>query len=77
MKNGELKIEKGIPLPPKKTGPVPGALTQLLRKLRIGESIFVPGKKSAVNGGAIRSAGMTGRCAQRAMNGGTRIWRIK
>lgn len=41
MKTPEIKIEHGIPIPPKR-GTVAGGLLGLLRQMKVGDSIKLP-----------------------------------
>lgn len=64
-KNGELKIEKGIPIPSIAAN---GEVTSVLAKMEVGDSLFVQyfcGKGR-----------YSDRFKLRTVDGGTRIWRI-
>lgn len=63
-----VKIERGIPLPPRAAG-----ISDALRAMKIGDSIFLAGKTSAVKGGY--TARISGKFTARTMDGGVRIWR--
>ncbi len=73
----EIKIEPGVPLPSK--GSKSGAWRNLLSKMSVGDSCFIPG---------IYSAGVSGRISRickvlkiktttRTEGTGVRIWRIE
>lgn len=66
----ELKIEKGIPLPPVRPG-----ISSTLRSTEVGDSVFLPGYKTT---GAVRGilANLTGKFAARKVDGGVRVWRV-
>lgn len=68
-----LKIQKGIPIPPK--------LSALVLKMRKNESIFVAGKKpNEISGCTTKARNKGYRFTMRSEKGtqpGTRIWRTK
>lgn len=77
----EIKIDKGVPLPePSKRGP---KHVYPWEKLQVGDSFFVPGKKTNTFGGQLtrfkKSAGI--KCVIRTVTEnnvkGVRIWRIE
>jgi hypothetical protein len=65
-------IEHGIPLPkPRGKG-----YTAALRKLAVGDSVFLPiGLNNA--GNVANYAGLTGKYRAQSVPGGVRIWRTK
>ena len=71
----ELEIEKGIPMP----APRAWGITAALRKMDVGDSIFLRGKKS--NNITTIVAILTKKTGlmftTRMVDGGTRVWRIK
>ena len=69
----ELKIENGVPIPPK--GDKKGYVAAV-RKLKVGQSVHIPGKHH-VAFNAIRGAGgnQTTHTGRREGNG-CRVWRI-
>lgn len=68
-----LKIERNVPLPDVRTD----GITAALRSLRIGDSVFVPGKKAVEMSGFITNAKMRGKLTMRTQSDGVRVWRIK
>ena len=74
MKNGELKIEKGIPVPPRKekTG-----YANVIRKLKVGDSVLIPGPSAAAYNSIHYTGGNRKTHTGRREKDGTRVWRIK
>jgi hypothetical protein len=72
MKNGELKIEKNVPLPKSSKG---YGLTGLLRKMKSGESIFVPFDVSGDPRQIAYNALGKGKFSVHKEPGGARVWR--
>lgn len=73
MKNGELKIDKGIEIPRR---PVKKGYSQALRALKKGESVLLP--ISYLPGGLMRQVdNRPGVFSTRREEGGFRVWRIK
>lgn len=71
-----LKIEDGIPAPK----PITRGLTDILRKLEIGQSVFVPGGRPETISSIViqvRKGSSTKRFTSRTVDGGCRIWRIE
>ncbi len=64
-----VKIERGIPLPPARGS----GITDALRAMKIGESIFLAGKNSSYKGAY--TARVSGKFTARTVDGGDRIWR--
>jgi len=69
----ELKIEKNIPLPPKKGT----NFTATLHKMKKGESTFIRGKLASNICNAARRAFGVGGYATRKEGDGVRLWRVK
>ena len=70
-----LKIEHGIPVP--KKGKYAGnSVTHLLRQMRVGDSLFVPGIAVQTMSSRL-SRYHPKRFTQRTVDGGVRIWRIE
>ena len=71
----ELEIEKGIPMP----APRAWGITAALRKMDVGDSIFLRGKKSnnITTIVAILTKKTERKFVTRMVDGGTRVWRIK
>ena len=71
-----LVIERGIPAP-SRTGP--NSITAILRKLRVGESVLVPGKTAKrmhdYTGPAKRGTDKHFEC--KTMTTGVRVWRVE
>jgi hypothetical protein len=65
-------IEKGVPFPGR------GLLAAAVRKMEVGDSIFVAnGKQTTVSGTAGSIVRQTGRkFMTRQLEGGVRIWRV-
>lgn len=70
--NGELKIEKGVPIP----APRSRGLAATLRKLKVHDSILTTIKSGNASSAASRVLGV-GNFVVRTVEGGVRIWRIK
>ena len=71
----ELEIEKGIPMPE----PRVWGITAALRKMDVGDSIFLRGKKqnTVTSLVAILTKKTERKFATRTVDGGLRVWRIK
>lgn len=74
--NGELKIEKGIPIPAKLGSPR-GALRRLLPTMKKGDSVFVAKGYKTVYQTARLAFGAGGYVSIAAEGDGVRVWRIK
>ena len=72
MKNGELKIEKNVPLPKTYGG---FGLTGIFRKMKPGESIFVPFDVSSDPRQIAYNALGKGKFSVHKEPGGARVWR--
>ncbi len=72
--NGELKIEKGIPIPARKGGNSKG-YAAALRKLDVGDSVVLPVTITTASNTAAHLFG-SGKYTARKVDGGTRVWRI-
>lgn len=83
MKNGHIKIQRGIPLPKATatTGNAPSPFTLALGTMKLGESFWVkrdPQKASrAAYMWRLRGDVRTRRFAFRKERGGVRVWRVK
>lgn len=66
-----MKIESGIPIPQRGDG-----LTALLRRMEIGDSIFIAGKRPQQVGTQISGA-KPFRFTTRSVEGGIRVWRTE
>ena len=75
MKNGEFKIDKGIPIPAGRSTTY-GGVAAVLRTLKVGDSIFFPGASSTISHAAYTHLG-AGSYATRKEEGGYRVWRTK
>ena len=73
--NGQPKIEKGIPVPPRAKRLHTGRAA-LLRSLNIGDSVLLEGERNNIVMGAQYALGV-GNYACRKVDGGFRVWRIK
>lgn len=76
MKNGELKIEKNVPIPKNTTRKGKGHVQLVLRALKKGESVVLPGVPQNAYSAARKYIG-AGRYTIRPDKGGSRVWRIK
>lgn len=75
MKNGQLKIEKGIPVPARR-GREKTAARIAIEKLKKGESVLVPdGNIQSLSATACKILGV-GNYALRTQPDGVRVWRI-
>jgi hypothetical protein len=71
-----IVIERGIPAP-NRVGP--NSLIAILRNLRVGESVLVPGKTAKQMSSYIRPA-KRGTCKffeSKTMTTGARVWRLE
>lgn len=72
----EFKIEKGVPLPPKKSGG--RGRKHPFYEMEVGDSVLVVGKERNIVSGLVgnpsRKYGF--KFATRAVEGGVRVWRI-
>ncbi len=68
----ELKIDKGVQIPPRRADGMAAAL----RKMKRGDSVLLPTDMSSARASAHRELGK-GCYASRSEGEGTRIWRIK
>jgi hypothetical protein len=73
IKGLNLKIEKGVPIPPK----APERLVDLFRQMKPGDSVKVPGKKWGIIAGNAHMVFGKGNYAARANGTGIRVWRLK
>lgn len=69
-----MKIDKDIPVPAAQNNQ---GISSTLRRLKKGESVFIPGKKAGDMGGFIEHCGLTGKVTRRTTDGGVRVWRIR
>lgn len=72
-KNGELKIEKGIPIPADPRGR-PGTISVVMRAMKVGDSVYLDGANSRKNGAIYLGKG---NYTSRKEKQGFRIWRTK
>jgi hypothetical protein len=77
----DFVIETGIALPPPKRGrgsqPNPNSLSGVMRRMEIGESVFVSGRsvqRSSVGSRADRLKPK--KFSVRTVEGGVRVWRV-
>lgn len=70
----EIKIDKGIPIPRDSKGR-PKINLNLLRAMKVGDSVLVDTKKAKSLYSASSVAGV--KLSMRRVEGGTRVWRIK
>lgn len=75
MKNGALKIDKGIPVPAHGNERA-GLISSTLRKLGVGDSVLLPCGRTLANSHAWRVLG-SGNYTCRPDGKGFRIWRTK
>lgn len=80
MDTNTFKIERGVPIPPRRHGPQRGTApprhgyTDVLDRLRPGESVVLPRPISGCHGLTKRLAPK--QFTHREIDGGTRVWRI-
>lgn len=67
-------IQKGIPIPPKRNGPV-SKYRGRMERLEIGDSFFIVGGTRHAASGVAKQLGIT--IETRAIGNGMRIWRTK
>jgi hypothetical protein len=73
MKNGEFKVESGIPIPERRAASK--GYSSALRKLKVKQSILFPeADYMSINTTAARVLG-TGKYAMRRIGEGVRVWR--
>lgn len=73
----QIKIEKGVPLPPSTKI---GKWRDLLEKLEVGDSFFLPNNVRAANihsNLAVPARRLGIKITVRAISDGVRVWRIK
>lgn len=71
--NGEIKIEKGVPMPSGAGRPKINIL--LLQAMKVGDSVLVTPRKAKSLYISARTAKV--RVAARSEEGMTRVWRVK
>jgi hypothetical protein len=76
MKNGELKIEKNVPIPISTGRKGSGPIQTAMRALKKGDSVIIPGKSVGNVYSAARAYIGKGKYTVRAVDGGFRVWRI-
>ena len=69
-----MKIDRDIPIPQANNNQ---GISATLRKLKKGESVFIPGKTAQDLGGFIDHCKLTGKMTRRTIDGGCRVWRVK
>ena len=78
MKNGEIKIDKGVPIPTSRGKSCdPNSLSGKMRALKVAESIFMKDCSSEKLGNLASVVMGAGKYTVRAEGDGARIWRIK
>jgi len=77
------EIEDGIPLPPRTrspragTKPDPNSFIGTLRRLKVGQSVFVPRTQKWATGAVSAAKKTTGQTySVRTVEGGCRVWRV-
>ena len=70
VSNGEIKIEAGIPLPPKRH-------TYPFGEMKVGDSFFAENTNSVRQGSARASKETGKKFTCRTVDGGVRAWRIE
>ncbi len=73
--NGELKIEKGIPVPPE--GQSRGRYVDVFRKMTKGDSVFIPEKRPSDMGPSVSRIWGKGNYRAVKEDNGVRLWRLK
>lgn len=76
MKSTTIKVENDIPIPPLSTT---SGVGEALRRIDVGQSVFIRGKSSYQMSGIISPLKkIDGKdFTSRTMDGGVRIWRTK
>ena len=69
-----MKIESNIPVP---TSGNNRGISAMLRRLKKGDSVFIPGKTAQDMGGFIDHCGLSGKVTRRTIDGGCRVWRVR
>lgn len=80
INGGAYKIETGIPVP-SKGNPRTYGVTDLMRRMKPGESALLPQYKTTLSAGAVRMAARLLRpegfeFTMRTVDGGVRLWRV-
>lgn len=70
---GDLKIEKGVPIPASRSG----TMTALFQAMKKGDSVFLPDTQVKKAQSIVRYALGKGNYVCRTQEGGTRVWRTK
>ncbi len=75
----EVKIEKGVPLPPKASGLRKGYSKHPFAGMEVGDSVFYAGKKPSHIGGLYQKVTQSKgfKFTQRQVEGGIRVWRVE
>ncbi len=77
MKPNEIKIEKGIPLPPTKpAGNRRGRWVDIVRNMEIGDSVLLPGHAMTSIYAACRRNGWKVRVQLQSDDRSLRLWRV-
>lgn len=75
MKNGDFKIERGIPVPPQHGRK---GYSAILRKMKVGESVVLPTSTQPATNIGYQVFGGSGHITVRKIGPDeTRVWRIK
>lgn len=80
MRKKPIKIERGIPMPPKGIGGPGRPRMYPWDDMKVGDSFFVPSIRSSANIASSKGIAMkrTGFAfSTRSVEGGVRVWRIK
>jgi hypothetical protein len=73
MTNGELKIEKGIPMPRRRNA----GIIPTLRTMEAGDSMVVPQPLSTANNSCAQAFGRGNFICRKVDDKHTRVWRTK
>ncbi len=77
MNTNEIKIEKGVPLPPKKpTGNRRGRWVDVVRNMEIGDSVLLPGHAMTSIYAACKRNGWKVLVQVQPDNPNLRLWRV-
>jgi hypothetical protein len=74
----KLKIEHGVPIPPKRGKREPLTITDVMKKMKVGDSMAFPKKNySSITAVAVYVFGKGGATTRTISPKTCRIWRVK
>lgn len=74
MKNGHIKIDKGIPVPPRRNA---NGYTALIRSLKKGDSVLLPVKIQTAVSLCYQISDDRSMYTRRSEGTSVRVWRVK